>query len=621
MNKHRSARWARFTAVIAVISLFALIGCQLQITESSIQPPQAQDGGGVSASAQAAVPANPPAWDANTLYNRAGLYVTHKGKVWVSQWYITLGAEPGANDWNGWKIAEVPSMDKDNPKPWSANVTYSAKGYYVKHRGKVWVSQWSITRGAEPGANAWNGWKQVTQTAPAPLKWAQVAAGEYHSLALNSRGELYAWGDNLNGQLGDGTNANRTTPVRIGTASNWTHIAAGYFHSLAVNSNKELYAWGKNSSGQLGDGTNTDRNTPTRIGTAADWKHITGGHSHSIAINTAGELYAWGSNGSGKLGDNSQIDKNIPTRIGTAANWDYASASFNHSMAVNSSGELYGWGYNGSYGKLGDGTSIIRRLTPTRIGTASNWKHVYLGKYHSLGINTDGELYAWGKNDRGQLGDGTNTNRNTPVSITTVQNSAVHWSYAAAGGYHNLAVKTNGELYAWGSNAKGKLGDGTKTSRNAPVRVGTNSNYSRVSAGFNHSLAISSKGDKLYAWGSNSDGRLGDGTTTDRLTPVMIAYPSGYRYRTTITVIAALYPNGFDNPGAFSNGVNISIEVGGRKAAGGITSGAAKNYVAAVDHPGSVTIKASKAGYRSASMGPLNIGANTTFSYVMTLAP
>ena len=165
MNKYRNAHWAKFTAAIAVISFFALIGCQMQITESVMQP---RDGAGLSASAQSMIPANPPAWNAATLYNSAGLYVTHNGKVWVSQWHITRGAEPGANTWNGWISTEQPSTDKDNPKPWSAHVIYNASGFYVTYNGSVWVSQWSITRGSQPGANSWNGWKKV-----GPVKIAQ----------------------------------------------------------------------------------------------------------------------------------------------------------------------------------------------------------------------------------------------------------------------------------------------------------------------------------------------------------------------------------------------------------------------------------------------------------------
>ena len=497
MNKHRSARWARFTAVIAVIFLFALIGCQLQVTEP---PLSAQDGADFSASAQAAVPANPPAWDANTLYSRAGLYVTHKGKVWVSQWYITRGAEPGANAWNGWKSADVPSMDRNNPKPWIATVNYNAKGYYVKHRGRLWVSQWSITRGAEPGANAWNGWKSVD-----PPRWVSVSARGSYTLALNNKGRLYAWGNNSSGRLGDGTTTDRSTPTRVGTASNWARISPGSGHSLAINTKGELYAWGGNNYGRLGDGTTTARKTPTRIGTASNWEHIAVGRSFNLAINKDGELYAWGRNSLGQLGDNTETDRHRPTRIGTASNWTDIAAGYNHSLALNSNGELYAWG-NGKSKK------------PTRIGTASGWKSIAAGRVHAFAISGRDELYAWGSNNFGQLGDGTTTRQSEPKKIgSSTWSQVLSW-------YHTLAINKNGELYGWGYNRNGRVGDGTTTNRSTPVQIGSASDWTSVSAGGGHSMAVNSKGE-LYAWGLNSSGQLGDGTTTNRSAPIKIEHP------------------------------------------------------------------------------------------------
>ena len=341
MSSYLCALRGRFAMSIVAMSLFALIG---------------------SASTAATPPANPPAWNATTPYDRAGLYVSHKDKIWVSQWSITLGAEPGANDWNGWKNGAALSKDAARPTPWDVDSLYDGAGFYVSHKGKVWMSRWYITRGQEPGANTWNGWQPVRSVSP---KWASVTTSGLRSFAINEKGELYGWGSNYQGRLGDGTTIGRNTPTRIQTASDWAHITTGSSHNLAINTKGELYAWGSNSSSQLGDGTTENRDTPTRIGTASDWAHISAGSFHNLAINSKGELYAWGSNGSGRLGDGTTENRGIPTRIGIASDWARISAGNIHSLAINIKGELYAWGYNGN-GRLGDGTST-NKSSPVHI--------------------------------------------------------------------------------------------------------------------------------------------------------------------------------------------------------------------------------------------------------------
>ena len=309
--------------------------------------------------------------------------------------------------------------------------------------------------------------------------WTQIAAGSFHTLAVNDSGELYAWGNNTIGQLGNGeqgtsggssdTSKDKNTPQRIGSGTDWKTIAAGGFHSLALKTDGTLYTWGWNLHGQLGDSSNTNRNIPTKIGTASNWTAVAAGQEHSLALKSDGTLYAWGRNNNGQLGDGSNISKNVPTQIGTAADWKTAAAAFRHSLAVKTDGTLYAWGLN-DRGQLGDGSTANRNVPTQEAGTAADWKSVTAGPYHSLAVKTDGTLYAWGRNARGQLGINDTTPQARPVQVT-----GTGWDDVAGGGFsankYSLALKSDGTLYSWGENTNGQLGDGTTAHRQAPTIV------------------------------------------------------------------------------------------------------------------------------------------------------
>jgi hypothetical protein len=165
---------------------------------------------------------------------------------------------------------------------------------------------------------------------------------------------------------------------------------------------------------------------------------------------------------------------------------------------------------------LGDG-STTRRLTPTRIGTGTGWVAVAGSGYHSLALETEGSLWAWGQNVDGQLGDGTTTERHIPTRIGT----GAGWVAVATGFAHSLALQADGSLWAWGCNDCGQLGDGSTADRDAPTRIGTGTGWVAVAAGYEHSLALKA-GGALWAWGENDYGQLGDGTTTERHDPTQV---------------------------------------------------------------------------------------------------
>ncbi len=193
-----------------------------------------------------------------------------------------------------------------------------------------------------------------------------------------------------------------------------------------------------------------------------------------------------------------------------------------HSVAIAQDGTLWAWGLNAN-GQLGDGTTTNRN-TPVKIGNANNWLTVAVGGDYTIAIKTDGTLWASGLNGNGQLGDGTTTQRNSILQIGTANN----WLKVSAGRYHSIAIKTDGTLWTWGYNVQGQLGDGTTTQTNIPTQIGTATNWLTAAAGSSHTVATKTDGT-LWAWGNNNSGQLGDGSNIQRKSPVQIGNATNWQ--------------------------------------------------------------------------------------------
>lgn len=361
-----------------------------------------------------------------------------------------------------------------------------------------------------------------------------IEAGTSHSLAYGAAGSAWSWGYNAQGQLGDGTNTMRKTPVVIGTLSSVTAVAAGGNHSLALESDGTVWAFGYNANGQVGDGTLTQRTSPVQVTTSATPTYLTGstavaaGGSHSLAV-AGGLLWAWGANAKGQLGDGTTAQKTRATQITLSGAAPGAVAAGNeHSLVLRSDGTVLAFGYN-FYGQLGDGTTTDRwaavQVKTSATTYLTNVIAVAAGSNHSLALKSDGSVWSWGNNIWGQIGDGT-------------QGAANHRSYAvqvlflsgarsiAAGSHHSLASRADGTAFGWGANGSGQLGDGTTTTRTTPVPITALSGIDRVAASNNHHSLALDKDAGTWAWGQNNQGQLGDGTTINRLAPVRVSDPN-----------------------------------------------------------------------------------------------
>ena len=302
-----------------------------------------------------------------------------------------------------------------------------------------------------------------------------------HLLALGSDGNLYSWGDNSTGQLGDGTNTSSDTTdalrkvIMPADGTKFTQFSAGYTYSLAIGSDGNIYSWGNNSSGQLGNGTNDNRPTPSKV-----------------------SLPTW------------------------APKFTQVSAGSNHSLALDSDGNLYSWGVN-FYGQLGmGGTDFGQHYTPNKgsmPADGTKFTQISTGYYHSLALGSDGNVYSWGDNSKGQLGrsasegyDGTPRKVNLPTGVR-------RFTQVIAGGNHSLALGSDGNLYSWGDNTSGQLGrsiSGTQDGTPGKVAIPAGITITQASAPgmFNgdFSLALGSDGN-LYSWGDNSSRQLGRNTS------------------------------------------------------------------------------------------------------------
>ena len=334
----------------------------------------------------------------------------------------------------------------------------------VKSDGTVWT--WGLNSSGQLGnGNTTNQKSPVKVTGIANA--SAVAGGASHSLALRSDGTVSAWGPNGSGQLGNGTTTSSSTPVAVSSLSNAIAVAAGATHSLALRSDGTVSAWGLNSSGQLGNGTTTNATTPVAVSGLTRVTAIAAGNSQSLALRVDGTVWSWGGNASGQLGNGTTTNSSTPVQVSSLTNVVAIAAGGDNSYALTRSGVVWAWG-DDQYGQLGNTGVTKKSTTPVQV-SVSGISAIAAGGGHALAIASDGTVWAWGRNSSGQLGDNGNCGRTctTPVHLASPTGVIA----IAGGSLHSLAATSAGAQWSWGDNGFGQLGNGTTTNAETPIQV------------------------------------------------------------------------------------------------------------------------------------------------------
>ena len=309
-----------------------------------------------------------------------------------------------------------------------------------------------------------------------------------------------------------------------------------------------MYCWGYNFFGQLGDNSTTQRLVPTAVSGGGFWKQLSAGSYHTCGIKADDSIYCWGRNGNGQLGDNSTTQRLSPTTISGGGAWKQISVGNNHTCGIKSDDSAWCWGSNAN-GQLGD-NSTTQQLVPTAVSGGGTWKQVSAAgssfSSHTCGIKSDDTLYCWGSNTNGQLGDNSTTQRLVPTAIS---GGGAWKQVSTAGGLftsQTCGIKSDDTLYCWGNNSNGQLGDNSTTQRLVPTAISGGGAWKLVEAGNNHTCGIKSD-DSFYCWGLNTNGQLGDNSTTQRLVPTAVSgggtwmdAAAGNTHSCAITILGAL---------------------------------------------------------------------------------
>lgn len=333
-----------------------------------------------------------------------------------------------------------------------------------------------------------------------------VAGGASHSLDVMADGTVWAWGENDENQLGDGSGIDSGGGVQVSTTSGMSQVAsaaAGDDYSLALTSSGIVWAWGSDSYGQLGDGGASDGTLPVQLSSLGGISEISAGSDHALALRNDGRVFAWGDNDDGQLGDGTTSSTSTPEPVALPSRAISITAGYDHSLALTRDGRVFAWGGN-MYGQLGDGNLSNN---PVPVAVYSGAVAIASGPYDSMALRQDGSIVAWGLNDYGQLGNGNTINQAGAVSVVGLPSGSVR--QIAQGFFHSSVLYSNGQVWSWGDNEFGQLGNNTTSSSLTPIPAlnadGTTfTSATSIASGEFQTLAVVASGAVLE-WGKHPD--------------------------------------------------------------------------------------------------------------------
>lgn len=343
----------------------------------------------------------------------------------------------------------------------------------------------------------------------------KIVTGRHHTCAVRADGTAYCWGLNNNGQLGNGTTTNSSTPVPVSGGHQFVHITMGENFSCGLRTDGNVYCWGINASLELGNGT-ASSSIPLLVTGGHKFVQIDSGYWHTCGLRTDGNAYCWGENLSNQLGRTPATNSGVPVAVTGGHKFVQVSGGNTHSCGLKADGNAYCWGGN-AYGQIGDATTATR-TSPVAVSGGHQFRSVTASSLYSCGLRTDGAAYCWGVNDTGQIGDGTLTDRTTPTPV----GGEHRFSSIQTGLEHACGLRSDSVILCWGRNDYGQVGDNTTIRRPNPTVALAGTGWAYLSAKMGHQTCGIQSNGAIYCWGWNYNGQIGDGTTVNKIIPTSV---------------------------------------------------------------------------------------------------